>query len=220
MKMMNGWVAAVIAVVACLGLPACQSDSGEPAGRRGKESPQADPAAKENSSPALPDSSLYQVDSRWISDRGDTLRLADLRGKPRVLTMFFGNCQSSCPMAMASLKKMQSELPQGWAEKAGFVLVTLDPRRDDAGALADYRRKLSLDDSGWSLLRGGPEDTRELAMLVGVAYAEAKSNGGMEHNSVFVLLDKDGRVLRRQEGTSETRDLVKALRQEMKKAGD
>src|SRR6185369_11208875 len=65
----------------------------------------------------LPDSSLYQLKSEWATDAGARIRLESLRGKPRVLTLFFGHCESSCPMVLASLKIMESYLPRDWGEK-------------------------------------------------------------------------------------------------------
>ena len=43
----------------------------------------------------LPDSSLYQLKSAWVTDAGARIRLESLRGKPRVMTLFFGHCESS-----------------------------------------------------------------------------------------------------------------------------
>src|SRR4051794_31672 len=89
---------------------------------------------------ALPDASLYQLRSAWTTDAGQKMRLAELRGKPRLFVMFFAHCQSVCPMTLGRLKSLEAALPPDWGNRAGFVLVTLDPRRDDSGALAEYRK--------------------------------------------------------------------------------
>jgi protein SCO1/2 len=148
----------------------------------------------------FPDTSLYQLASVWTDDEGRTLRLGDLAGKMRLVTLFFGHCESSCPMALGRLKSLEAGLPEGWTRHAGIVLVTLDPGRDDAESLSSFRKRMDFGKEGWTLLRGGPEDTRELAMLLGVAYRESAANGGIEHNSVLVLLDPRGVVVRRYEG--------------------
>jgi cytochrome oxidase Cu insertion factor (SCO1/SenC/PrrC family) len=103
-------------------------------------------------------------------------------------------------MALGRLKSLEAGLPGGWTRHAGMVLVTLDPGRDDAESLAAFRKRMDFGKEGWTLLRGGPEDTRELAMLLGVAYRESAANGGIEHNTVLALLDPRGVVLRRYEG--------------------
>lgn len=163
----------------------------------------------------FPDASLYQLESRWIADDGQVLPLADLSGKTRLITLFFGHCEASCPMAMGRLKSLEAKLPKDWTRHAGIVLVTLDPVRDDSGSLRDFRRRLSLGKEGWTLMRGGSEDTRELAMLLGVAYRPSQENGGIEHNSVLALLDKDGVVLRRYEGADPGDAFLEDIRKAM-----
>lgn len=165
--------------------------------------------------PDFPDSSLYQVASNWMTDDGRALRLGDLAGKVRLVTLFFGHCESSCPMALGRLKALEAKLPADWTRRAGIVLVTLDPSRDDSGSLADFRREKSLGKEGWTLLRGGPEDTRELAMLLGVAYRPSTDNGGIDHNSVLVLLDAKGVVLRRYEGADPDPAFLEEIRKSM-----
>lgn len=165
--------------------------------------------------PSFPDNSLYQVTSRWKSDDGRTIRLGDLAGKVRLLTLFFGHCESSCPMALGRLKALEAKLPADWSRRAGMVLVTLDPARDDSGSLADFRRRMSLGNEGWTLLRGGSEDTRELAMLLGVAYRPSAGNGGIDHNSVLALLDAKGVVMRRYEGADPDAAFLEEIRKSM-----
>lgn len=148
----------------------------------------------------FPDASLYNLASVWSTDDGRRIRLGDLAGKRRLVSLFFGNCESSCPMALGRLKALEAKLPQGWHDRAGMVLVTLDPARDGASALKEFRRRMDLGREGWTLLRGGAEDTRELAMLLGVAYRKSSTNGGIEHNSVLALLDSRGVVLKKYEG--------------------
>ena len=42
--------------------------------------------------------SLFHLDAVWEDHRGGTLSLADLRGHPVVLVMFYGNCTTACPI--------------------------------------------------------------------------------------------------------------------------
>jgi protein SCO1/2 len=160
----------------------------------------------------FPDASLYQLASGWSTDEGNRIRLGDLAGKRRLISLFFGHCESSCPMALGRLKALEAKLPGDWHQRAGLVLVTLDPARDGTAGLADFRRRMSLGREGWTLLRGGAEDTRELAMLLGVAYRPSSSNGGIEHNSVLALLDSRGVVLKKYEGADPGAEFMEELR--------
>jgi protein SCO1/2 len=160
----------------------------------------------------FPENSLYQLPSSWTDDQGRKIRLGDLAGKRRVFTLFFGHCEASCPMAMGRLKTLETKLPKGWSRSAGIVLVTLDPTRDSTRSLADFRRRMSLGTEGWTLLRGDGEDTRELAMLLGVAYRPSEANGGIEHNSVLALVDAQGVVLRKYEGADPGPEFLEEMR--------
>ena len=122
-------------------------------------------------------------------------------------------------MVLTRLKSLESRLPEDWGGRAGFVLVTLDPRRDDSGSLAEYRRDASLRKDRWTLLRGAAEDTRELAMLMGVAYVPSSKNGGIEHNVAMVLLDRKGRILRKDSNLDDEAGQLRALRKAIADSG-
>ena len=164
--------------------------------------------------PPLPDSSLYQLESEWRDDAGKTIHLGDLRGKPRVLAMFFSHCNNVCPMITGQLIKLEKEMPAALQAKTGFVLVTLDPSGDDPAALADYRKRMNLAPDHWTLLRGGVDDTRELANLLGVTYKPKRDDGQIDHDGLIVLLDADGVVVEKTTGIGDGKkflDLLKTL---------
>ena len=156
----------------------------------------------------LPDSSLYQIQSDWENDAGAKIRLESLQGKIRILSLFFGHCESSCPMVLSTLKSIESSLPKNWNKNGGIVLITLDPERDSAESLVAFRKRMSMSPESWTLLRGKEADTRELAMALGVTYRRSKSNGGMDHDAVIVILDKQGRIVKRHEGRVEVKTLI------------
>lgn len=159
----------------------------------------------------LPSGSLYLLRSRWEDDAGRPQTLAAFRGKARILTLFFSHCQSTCPMVLGTLKGLADALPKGWEARGGVVMATLDPGRDGAAALADFRRRMSLSPAGYALLRGGEEDTRELAMALGAAYRKSEANGGFEHEAVIAVLDPEGRVRHRHDGSVDAATLAREL---------
>ncbi len=122
-------------------------------------------------------------------------------------------------MVLARLKLLESKLPSDWEQRAGFVLVTMDPGRDDSGGLAAYRKQTDLRTDRYTLLRGNPEDTRELAMLLGIAYGPSKKNGGIEHTVAMILLDRKGRIIRRDESLEDEEGQLKALQSAITDAG-
>ncbi|HVY71654.1 MAG TPA: hypothetical protein VHH73_17110, partial [Verrucomicrobiae bacterium] len=69
----------------------------------------------------LPDTSLYQVDSTWTTDRVEKIRLSSLAGRPQIVVMFFAGCSSTCPLLVHQLKQIEAVLPPDLATNTGFV---------------------------------------------------------------------------------------------------
>jgi protein SCO1 len=159
----------------------------------------------------LPDSSLYQVSSVWENDLGDSLKLASLRGKPRLLTLFFSKCESICPAILGQLKWLDQETPSDLSDQFGFVLVTFDIQRDSAQSLKAYRSQMGLDSKRWTLLRSNADNTRELALLLGVEY-QPGAKGQMDHNGLIALLDAEGRVVQKMGGIADRKAFLQTMR--------
>src|SRR5262249_31549285 len=102
------------------------------------------------------DRSLFQLESSWTNDAGNTLQLGALGRRPLVVTMFFAKCEYACPVLVHDMKKVQAALPEDARSRVGFVLVTFDTERDTPAALAEYRKIQELP-ANWSLLRGAPD---------------------------------------------------------------
>jgi formylglycine-generating enzyme required for sulfatase activity/cytochrome oxidase Cu insertion factor (SCO1/SenC/PrrC family) len=135
--------------------------------------------------------SLWQLPGRWERASGGELELAELRGAPALLLLFYGSCDSACPALVHSLQQVDRELSPGARETLRFVLVTIDPERDTREALARYARERELDPQRWLLLRGPDEQVRQLAAAIGVR-ARAAPGGPLSHTARIVLVDRDG----------------------------
>lgn len=156
------------------------------------------PASRAGETKPLPPDSVYHVDATLVPAGGGSLEWRALRGQPRVVTMFYASCRAVCPMIVESARAVQRSLPAGERGRVGFVLVSMDPQRDDSGALARVQSERHLDPSTWLLLQPGEQDVRSLAAILGVRYREL-ADGEFNHTTTLVLLDADGRVLARTE---------------------
>jgi protein SCO1/2 len=161
----------------------------------------------------LPDSSLYQLQSRWQRDDGRPMKLEALRGQTRVVSMFFTGCNNLCPMILGQLKSLEAAMPAALKEDVGFVMVTLDSKGDSPAALRKYREESHLSAAHWTLLRGSADDTRELASLLGVRYTPKQDDGQMGHNGLIAIVDRDGRVLFHAPGIADQKDFLARLGQ-------
>jgi len=124
--------------------------------------------AKVEPAASFSDKSLYQTDSKWTTDVGKQIKLAELKGRPQVVVMFFASCQYACPILVHDLQKIEAALKPELRARAGFTLVTIDPRRDTPEALANFRATRVLPAETWTLLHGESDDILELAALLGV----------------------------------------------------
>jgi len=160
--------------------------------------------------------SLYQTESKWTSDAGRQIKLADLRGRPQIVVMFFASCQYACPILVHDLTRIEAALPPEQRGKVGFTLITFDTRRDTPEALAKFRAVRNLPTKNWTLLNGGDDDVLELAALLGVKYKQ-EANGQFAHSNIVTVLNADGEIVHQLTGlgqdVSETvRELEKLLK--------
>lgn len=137
--------------------------------------------------------SLYQAPLTFRTDRGESVALTHWQGQRVVLTMVFTSCQATCPITMGRLKAIQERFDR---EKiaAQFVIVSFDPARDTPERLAAYRKETGLLYPNWTFLVGTEDDTRTLAMLLGIKYARNPISGDIMHDNKIVLLDGTGEV--------------------------
>jgi protein SCO1/2 len=154
-------------------------------------SPSQTPSASAESTTFSP-RSVYQLGFTWTDDKGKPVRLADLQGNAVVLTMFFSNCEYSCPMLVNDMKRLRDELSPEARAKSRFVLVTFDTDRDTPAALQRYRKRMQLD-AGWTLLHGDANAVQELAMVLGIKY-RASGDGQFSHSNLITVLDKKGEI--------------------------
>ncbi len=146
----------------------------------------------------LPTDSVYQLQSQMVDQGGRSQSWRSLRGKPRLVAMFYTSCQYICPLIVDSGKAVEHQLTPAERNRIGIVLVSMDPARDTPKALQAVVDKRKLDTNRWRLVSPRAEDVRPIAGVLGVRY-RALADGEFNHSSALVLLDADGRVLARTE---------------------
>lgn len=164
---------------------------GMPAMLHAADAPAAPAAA------ALPGQSLYHLQVALTDQNGRSVPWASLRGRPQLVSMFYGNCHLMCPLIIENAKAVQKQLPADQRAHLDVAMLTLDPVRDTPAALAEIAQRHRAPDD-WRFLRPAEGDVRALANLLDVRY-RFREDGSINHTSVLVLLDADGRVRARSE---------------------
>jgi protein SCO1/2 len=144
----------------------------------------------------LPGNSIYQTQATLTDQDGHTFKLADRRGKPMLVSMFYNSCQFVCPMLIDTLSNTEKELTNDERAKLSVMLMTFDPARDDVKTLKSIAEKRNLDLTHWTLARTDPTNTRKIAATLGIQY-RLLADGEYNHTTVLILLDADGRVVGR-----------------------
>ena len=139
--------------------------------------------------------SLYQVPLTFRTDAGETVALDHWKGQKVVLTMVFTSCQATCPVTMAKLHAIQERFDRTGVA-AHFVVVSFDPLRDTPEKMSAYRAAAGHQNANWTFLVGSEDDTRALAMLLGIKYARNPVSGDIMHDNKIVLLDGEGEVVK------------------------
>lgn len=151
-------------------------------------------AQASESPPPLPPDSIYRLEAPFSDQAGVEFTLAQRRGRPQLVAMFYTSCKFVCPLIIDSAKGVEHGLTPEERERLGIVLVSLDPARDDTAALTSVAAKRKLDPARWALARTDEQHVRKLAALLGVRY-RALADGEFNHTSALVLLDAEGRKL-------------------------
>lgn len=144
----------------------------------------------------LPTTSIHRLDIALVDQDGKGSHLADRRGRPLVIGMFYTSCHSACPLIVDTLLATERALAKAGGPEVDVLLVSFDPGRDDPLALrrtADSRRLAAPE---WTLARAEPDDVRKLAAALDIRY-RTLDDGEINHSSVLTLLDREGRIVAR-----------------------
>jgi protein SCO1 len=155
-----------------------------------REPPKAEAAASRDS--------LYVLDTAFVDQRSRPVGLDVARGHPVVITMMYGSCTDTCPLLIASIRRIEAALPARIRDDLHVVLVTLDPERDTPERLRALAALHRVDDDRWHFLAGSEEAVRDVAAVLGIKYRRL-ATGAINHSSVLTLLERDGVIVARVE---------------------
>ena len=87
---------------------------------------------------------------------GESVSLADMRGRAVALSFLFTGCPDVCPVVTTQLKRLYDELGAD-VDSVEFVTVSVDPERDDPQAAMRYLERWGVADE-WRYLTGARAD--------------------------------------------------------------
>ncbi len=131
-----------------------------------------------------------------IDHTGAALSVADLRGKPLVVSLIFTSCSTVCPVTTGHLRdaviEAQRALGTGRFNILTFGFDARGDRPAQLQAFANTHRILGVE--GWHI--ASATDTTTAAFLEDLGFSFRAAAGGFDHVMQTTLLDEDGTVYR------------------------
>jgi cytochrome oxidase Cu insertion factor (SCO1/SenC/PrrC family) len=106
-----------------------------------------DPDAKERD---------YFTDLELVTQDGESVRFFTdvLKDHVVLINFIFTNCGSACPLLTRSLASVADLLGDDVGKSVRFVSISIDPERDDPGAMKAFAEKHGANRPGWLFLTG------------------------------------------------------------------
>ncbi len=162
----------------------------------------------------LTGTSVLQLGSTWVNQKGEKVKLADLRGMGRLVVMLFTRCDTACPLIVEDLKEIAADIDSKQSKPTAVSLFSLDSIRETPESLLAFsvKRKLPLH---WELLTSNADAVAELAASLGIRYKRLQ-NGDFIHSNVIYFLNKNGEVAAHKEGLKTLRaEFIKEIKKNL-----
>lgn len=142
---------------------------------------------------------------------GKRVQLKDFLGRLVVLLFGYTHCPDACPTSLFTLKK-SLELVGKDADQVQVIMVTIDPKRDNAEHMQKY---VTHFDPGFVGLSGTIEEIDKVVNLFRGQYKEGQKLPGagylMSHSTHIYLMDKNGKVRKLHNERSTPEEFAKDL---------
>lgn len=154
---------------------------------------------------SISDKSIFVMNSKWNTEEGKSIVLADLKGDVLVMVMIYTSCQVACPRLVADMKALHDKVQKTTPEHVRYVLVSIDPERDTPEQLKAFAKTNKMDGEEWTFLQGTPETVREFANVLAVKYKEI-SPTDFSHSNIISVFNPSGELVHQMEGVGVNND--------------
>lgn len=125
------------------------------------------------------------------------------RGKIYVADFFFTSCRTICPIMKTNMLRVY----EATAAMPDVLILshTIDPLYDDVSRLHDYADRLGASSTRWHFVTGAKDSIYNLAQTsyFATALEDRTEPDGFIHSGAFLLIDKNGRIRGKYDGTSD-----------------
>ena len=132
---------------------------------------------------------------RFIDSDNREVRLANLRGKPLVVSFVYTGCFQVCPattqLLASAVKEAERTLGPGTFRVA---TIGFNPPADDPPSMRAFARKFGIASPNWLFLTPEADAVAALAAELGFRYEATAA--GFDHLLQVSILDREGRLYR------------------------
>lgn len=140
-----------------------------------------------------------------IDQRGDFVQIRELQGRAFVMNFIFTRCQvpTMCPASSTRMSDLQDQAREAGLDYLDLVTITFDPAFDSPGILAQYAEGYGMEPDNFHLLTNADTQViKDLLRQFGILTME--EDGTINHTMATLLVDQNGRVAFRKEGSKWT----------------
>lgn len=134
-------------------------------------------------------------DYTFLDRSGRTVRLADYRGKPLVISMIYTHCPFVCATTTRSLSALKSSQEALGEDSFGVLTIGFDTENDTPEAMDDFAKRMGVNLPKWEFVSSDPETIKKLSKDLGFAYFPTEE-GGFNHITQTTFVDGQGKVYR------------------------
>jgi protein SCO1/2 len=161
---------------------------------------------------------LYHTikDFQFVNQDSVPLTKETVKGKIYVADFFFTTCRTICPIMKSQMVRVNDAIKD--MPDVLIISHSIDPEYDTVGLLHDYAERLGAKSDKWYFATGQPRDyVFDLAQTsyFSTAMEDKSEPDGFVHSGAFLLVDKEGRLRGKYDGTKE--DEVNRLIDEIKR---
>jgi protein SCO1/2 len=144
-----------------------------------------------------------------VDQHGARIELADLRGRPALVTFAFAHCEAVCPALVSQALAVQRRAREQGDEAPRLAIVTLDPWRDTPARLSALAAGWGLGDDA-AVLSGSPGEVNAVLDAWRVPRERDSTTGQLAHPALVYVLDADTRVAFAANGDARTLEALLA----------
>ena len=148
---------------------------------------------------------IYHVIAPFQFVDQDSVKITNqtFKGKIYVTDFFFTTCRTICPIMKTQMLRVYEATKD--IQDVLLLSHTIDPEYDTVALLHDFAKRLGVESNRWHFVTGVKDSIYKIAQTsyFATAMEDKTEPDGFIHSGAFLLIDKEGRIRGKYDGTKE-----------------